>query len=169
MTGIVFEEAFKEWLSSAPPEGVPIDTIEIRHPRWGSIFLARWQGPITARLENSSVVTFQPADFFIEQIPIQEGTGQTIKALINGLDGAIYEQIKAMTVADRMTAILVTYRLYLNTMLEFPLVNPPPILEVSLASADRDRVSLELSPSALPNILSGKYYLIKDFPGLSEV
>ena len=155
MTGIVFRQEFKEWLASAPTDGYPIDTIEIKHPRWGSIFLASQTSPITARLENSEVVVFQPADFFIEQIPIQEGTGQTIKAFINGLDGAI--------------SILVVYRLYLNTLLEYPLVNPPPVLEVSLAAADRDRVSLELSPSALPNILSGKYYLIKDFPGLSEV
>lgn len=169
MTGIVFQEQFKEWLSSAPADGVPIDTVEIFHPKWGPIYLARWRTPVTAKLETGVFVSFQAADFIIEQIPIEEGTGQTIKALINGLDGALYEQIKGLTVAERQTPILVTYRLYLNTLLQFPLINPPPILEVSLAEADKDKVSLELSPSALPNILSGKYYLIKDFPGLSEV
>ncbi len=169
MTGIIFQEEFKEWLSSAPSDGIPIDTVDIFHPRWGHIYLARWRSPITVRLETGAYVSFRAADFFIEQLPIEGGTGQNIKALLNGLDGALYSEIKAMTVADRMTPILVTYRLYLNTLLDFPLVNPPPVLEVSLAAADRDRVSLELSPSALPNILSGKYYLIKDFPGLSEV
>lgn len=169
MTGIVFDERFKEWLASAPTNGVPIDTVQITHPRWGNIWLARWTTPFTARLETGNFVTFTPADFAIEQLPIQEGTGQTIKALINGLDGALYEEIKAMTVVDRQTTILVIYRLYLDTLNLVPLINPPPILEVSLASANEDRVSLELSPSALPNILAGGYYLIKDYPGLSEV
>ena len=168
-TGIIFDERFKEWLSSAPTEGVAIDTIQIFHPRWGNIWLARWRSSFTARLETGEFVNFTPADFAIEQLPIEEGTGQSIKALINGLDGALYEEIKAMTPVDRMTTILVVYRLYLDNLTEFPLINPPPVLEVSLASADRDRVSLELSPSALPNILSGAYYLIRDYPGLSEV
>lgn len=167
-TGIVFNEEFKQWLSSAPSDGVPIDTVEVYHPKWGSIWLAKWKNNITARLETGAYQEFTAADFSIDQLPITKGTGQTIQAALNGLEGRIYQQLKSLTPEDRQTSIKVTYRLYLNTLLEFPLVDPPPVLEVSTASAQRELVTLELAPSALPNILVGKYYFINDFPGLSE-
>lgn len=168
-TGIQFDKQFKEWLASAPTDGVQVDTLEIFHPRWQSIYLARWKTPFQARIETGEYITFTPADFAIEQLPVENGTGQTIRAMLNGLDGAIYEELKALTFEDRATTILVTYRLYLDNLAEFPLIDPPPVLEVSLANCERDIVTLELSPSALPNILCGRYYLINDFPGLKEV
>lgn len=167
-TGIVFNEDFKNWLSSAPADGIPIDTVQISHPKWGNIWLAKWKTNIQVRLENGAFQEFLAADFSIDQLPITRGTGQTIQAALNGLEGRIYEELKSLTVADRQTSIKVIYRLYLDNMLDFPLVDPPPVLEVASASAQRELISLELAPSALPNILVGKYYFINDFPGLSE-
>ena len=104
--GINFNQQFKEWLSSAPADGIPIDTVQITHPRWGNIWLAKWRENISARLETGAYQEFQAADFAIDQLPVNQGTGQTIQAILNGLDGQIYQQLKAMTISDRFKLLI---------------------------------------------------------------
>lgn len=169
MTLPAIADQFKEWLASALPNGVPIDTIEIYHPRWNRIWLARWKSNFSAVLETGAIQEFQAADFAIEQLPVEEGTGQRIRAAINGLDGGIYEQLIALSDSDVETPIQVTHRVYLSDFQSGPLVLPPPMLEVAAASCDRDVVNFDLQPSPLPNILCGRYYIYRDFPGLKEV
>lgn len=163
------DERFRIWLASAPSTGVPVDTIQIYHPKWGYIYLARWRSPFTAFLENGQQQTFQSADFAIEPTGIESSTGQTVRAAINGLDGQLYAQLKKLNTVDRQTPILLAYRLYLDTLRDRPLIDPPLVLEVVQAKCERDVVNLDLSSTDLPNISSGRYYLLKDYPALSDI
>ena len=159
------EERFLTWLASAPSSEQILDTIEIFHPKFGTIRLVNSSDSFTTKDETGSSITFDPGDFQIEFATVEFGTGNVVNAAINGGNGQIYKALKNLTFNDRMTPIKVIYRPYIVGF-DQPLIIPPPVYEVANASGANSVVNFELAFTFLANKLKGLYYSKDEFPDL---
>jgi hypothetical protein len=117
-------DAIKEAYASAPADRVALETLEISHPTAGAYYLVKNLEAITATLETSEEVTFEPCGF---QLGLPEKSDQgnlEFTIAIDNVDQRIEAFIQAVKEATPASVVAV-FRPYLSSDLSAPQMNPP--------------------------------------------
>ena len=160
---------YREWLASAPTERGVLETIQISHADFPSLFLANWDVQVTCKLQDVTGEPdqiFLPARFMIEPAPTQQSTEQKTVITMSAYDGEIYKAFKSMTAAQRRTEITLTPRLYWTDDQTTQLVNPAPAWNIQSVTANIETIQAELTATPLRIHKTGIYYTALQFPVL---
>lgn len=165
--------AIKEAYASCPSDVALIETVEIYHPDWSTIFrLVRGNESLTATLESTAPnnpnasVSFTPLDFSIAQPRIGEGR-QELTLEIENASLLLMPMIESHDLAS-LDEARVIYRPYLSSDLSGPHMNPPLSLSIVGISANMRTVSITCAYADIANRrFPRKLYNVIDYPGIA--
>lgn len=165
---IDWEESYKEWLSTGITDARIIETMEIAHPSFTSLFVVNSEQVETLPLadQGGTLQDFSAARFVLDPTPVNQSTEQQTQVLVSSLEGNIYRELKNMTMAERADGMSITVRLYLSSDKTVQLVDPPPIWTVHSVSLNQSVVRLNLRNQPLRVRRIGRYYTALEFPVL---
>jgi len=161
-------EKYKEWLASGQMDTAIIETLEIVHPKFGSVWLANWDRSIDIVTETGRTATCIASRFYYEP-PAVEGTEQAAALMISSLGGRLYDVLLDMTYEDRLTPIRGTMRLYMSDDYENLLINPPPVWTLNSVDVSADALRCEIMATPMRVNRVGRYYTQYEFPVLKYV
>ena len=161
-----FLAEYDHWLASAPTAQAIIETVEVSHSTFGTLYLANWHSGVDKQLSDvagTPTVTFERSQFVLGPPSLEQSTKQQTTLGISAYGGQVYDYFRAMTMVERDEPILIKTRLYLENVDE-QLINPAPIWTVHSANVGIDAVSLELRAEPLRIRRVGRFYTATEFP-----
>lgn len=164
-----FDRAFALWLTQHGNErAVAVNVLEFAHPAFAApIFVSDYGDDFQATTEESTPRTFTaiPLGFTVEVNADNVSTEQRVQIRLDNVNGAVANQLRALTDEDLQVPVQVTYRAYLDTDRSGPAIDPLT-LYVTTATMTRLAVECEATADYLPNVASGQRYTIETFPVL---
>ena len=161
---------FKHWLANASTDEAIVETIEARHPELPTLRLARWHEDFAAPDETGTSQTFMAGDFVFAPPEVANTTAQSAVLTISALDGLIYDRVRQITPAGRLTAIEIVHRLYFADRRDRgPLLTPPPVWFIEGLQVTTETVTADLIAVHLRERIIGRYYTFREFAILRYV
>jgi hypothetical protein len=158
-----FDRAFNLWLTQHGSErAAAVNVLEFLHPKWGSVVVSDYGETFTALRETGVQFVAQPLGFTIDVAADNVSTEQRVVIRMDNANGAVADQLRSLTDEDLQTAVLVVYRVYLDSDLDSPQIDPLS-LYVTGAQLTRLVVEVEASADTLPNVGAGTRYTIDNF------
>ena len=143
-----------------------VQVLEFQHPAWGSIFLCDYGADFTGTTEAAVQFTATAVSFTIDLPASTPTTQQEMTIKLDALGGAVMQQVRDLTDAQRAVPIKVIYRPYLDRDPGAPCLDPASFVILNF-SATRLVTQLECAATVLPNIAAGIRYTIDEFPSLA--
>lgn len=110
---------------------------------------------------------FIPLPFRIENQSRTNTTEQTIRIVIDNINGIIYrDYLKPLTALQREDPVLVDHYIYLDSEPATPVFYPPSRYYLHEANITVSQVILEASNTFLPQQRAGTAYTARQFPSL---
>lgn len=163
-----FDRDFALWLTQHGNErAVAVNVLEFTHPAFAApIFVSDFGEDFTADTEPPlRTFTAIPLGFTADVTADNVNTEQRVQIRLDNLNGAVANQLRALTDDDLQQPVQVTYRAYLDTDRSGPAIDPLT-LYVTTATMTRLVVECEATADYLPNVASGHRYTIENFPVL---
>lgn len=159
----LFEREFNLWLTQHGSErAAAVDVLEFLHPKWGSVVVANYGEPFTAKRETGTEFTAIPLGFTIDVAGDNVSTEQRVLIRLDNANGAVAQQLRSLTDEDLQVPVVAIYRAYLDSDLEAPQIDPLSLYVTSI-SLTRLVVEVEASADLLPNVGAGTRYTIDNF------
>lgn len=144
-----------------------VQVLEFTHPAWpASLWLTDRGIDFPATTEDARSFVAVAVNLSIQLPQSGASTQQEMVVQLDALGGQVVQQIRALTPDQRKDAILVVYRIYLDTKPALPVADPLAF-EVLTVSANRAVAELRCAASVLPNVAAGTRYTIDTFPTLA--
>jgi uncharacterized protein DUF1833 len=145
-----------------------LQVLEFSHPAWGpdSLWLTNRGIDFPARTEDGRAFVAVAVNFTIDLPRSGASTQQELLIHLDALGGQIVNQIRQLSDEQRKTAIVCTYRIYLDTKPDLPVLDPL-VFEVLSATANRTIAELRCAATILPNVAAGTRYTLDRFPTLA--
>jgi len=165
-----FDRQFALWLTQHGNErAVAVNVLEFTHPAFPApLFVSDFGDDFTATTEEATPRTFTaiPLGFSVDVNADNVSTEQRVTIRLDNVNGAVANQLRALSDDDLQTPVQVTYRAYLDTDRSAPAIDP---LTLYVTSAHMSRLTVECDGTAdyLPNVASGHRYTIENFPVLT--
>lgn len=164
-----FDRAFALWLTQHGNErAVAVNVLEFTHPAFAApIFVSDFGEDFSATTEGPAPRAFTaiPLGFTADVTADNVNTEQRVQVRLDNVNGAVANQLRALTDEDLQQPVQITYRAYLDTDRSGPAIDPIT-LYVTSATMTRLVVELEATADYLPNVASGHRYTIENFPVL---
>jgi hypothetical protein len=161
-------QEYQSWLAGGNTDAALIETIQIEHVNWGSIWLANWGEDITCTLEDGTTQQlFTKANFEISGESVSDTTEQTLQLRISSLGGLLYQALVDMDYVARADPIKITHRMYLSTNLGQVVTTPVPKWYLSSVTATFTELNGELTATPMRLVRIGRYYTSREFASLA--
>lgn len=154
--------------ASAPVDEDYLETLTLSHPLFSRTFyFTNKPTAFDARLENGTLVTFEPFPFVVK-LPSANGSGQQdLGIAIDNVDRTIGDELERAS-GDPTETIAATYRVYASSDLSAP-GNVPIALSISSVALQAERVDAN---AARTDVLNKRFpavlYDVRRFPGLDR-
>jgi hypothetical protein len=168
LRGISLSEALAEAYAVNPVNVVIIDTLEFTHSSFSApVRLVNDHKLLTAGLETGAQATFQACYFTLKKPSESDSSKPPALTVTIGNAGRIMNQYLKLAKGSR-EPIRIKYRVYLNTDLTQPHINPPLDLCVLNTTIDIHAVSIRAGLEALVNRrFPAVEYTAQKFAGLA--
>lgn len=160
--------------ASAPYDVHYIETLELQHPIFnqeviaGSRFITNQRDELTAKLEDDSTVTYEPAPFVAVPPNYEETSSLQLQVAIDNASRNLMEDMERLG-SHPSIPIVVIYRVYLSDDHDTVQNNPPLKLDVTSVTAGEFAVTFNagltnLRKKPFPAII----YTVDQYPGLAR-
>lgn len=164
-----FDRNFSLWLTQHGNErATAVNVLEFTHPAFAApIFVSDYGDDFAAQTEELIPRAFVavPLGFTVDVAADNVSTEQRVLVRMDNVNGAVANQLRALTDDDLQTPVQITYRAYLDTDRSGPAIDPLTLM-VTTATMTRLAVQCEATADMLPNVSSGHRYTIENFPVL---
>lgn len=162
--------AYELWLTQHDLQEVAqAQVLEFQHYAWGSLWITDYGSEFTARTNaGSAPFAALPVAFTLDKPQSGQSTQQDLTIKIDALGGRVLGYIRALTEAQRRAPVKVLYRVYLDSDLTQPVLDPL-VFELRDVAATRLVTELHCTVTTLPNVIAGTRYTLDNFPTLAYV
>lgn len=160
--------AYELWLTQhSLQEVAQVQVLEFQHPAWGSLWISDYGREFEARTAPWAVAfTALPVPFVLDKPQSGQSTQQDLTIKLDAIGGQVLNYVRTLTDAQRRTPVKVLYRVYLDSDLTQPVLDPL-VFELRDASATRLVTELHCAVTTLPNVIAGTRYTLDTFPTLA--
>jgi len=157
---------FNLWVGRNTPEDAQVvECLEIQFPTQ-TYTICDWGQPFRATNENGDLIEYLPIGFNIESQKLGATTEQQLRIKVDGLNGTLYNLLRAIPVEERLDPVPLIHRLYLDTAPQAPVFVPPPTYYIKDVQATLSEVLLTATGIPLTQRRAGTAYTANQFPTL---
>lgn len=163
---LLWTQAMREAMASAPSNLVILHTLELFHPEFPTVRMVQNMEGFDLELETGETFWFEPASFQFTLPPTGSNGLQELSLQLDNVDERISQHIEA--VMGNPVAITVKYRAYLSNDLHTPQMEAPLVLFLSDLRITAAEITGRASFADIINrrFLSRTYH-VREFPGLA--
>jgi len=161
-----FDHDFAVWLSQHGQERAQgVNVLQFEHPKIGVHWITDYGDEFLARTEGAEEFTALPVGFTFDYAADNLTTQQSVVIRIDNVHGLVTSLLRELDLDDLQTALVVTYRAYLDTKRNAPAYDPLTLFATDVRML-RAAIEMEVSADQMPNVTAGIRYTFDRFPPL---